>query len=382
MRIRFVIRKVRTNSAGVCPLNCRITIDGQKATEFATGAAVDPKKWDSKFQKVKGASQAAIDLNRRIDIIKTELEGVYLSARSRGLRLSANEIKDIYTGKKELACSFVKMTTLYLEELKIKNRSIVTVNRYKRCFLYLNQYLGKDMNVASLEKRHVSGFWRWLKEKGYHNDYCNKIVQACIGLFRFGMREGYVERSPFAGVSLEWKKELDTTCLSKEELGLLENYPWSDKLQRVVDSFLFMCHTGLHIGDYIEIGEDSCYTYNEKQFMKVKRIKTGVEAIFPLDNFAVSLINKYGGCDKMPKISGQKSNDYLKVIAEAVGITKNLTNKIARKTFTDICLNEYGFSDEVVSTMLGHTSTRQIKHYGSIKEKRILKEWSDKVDVA
>jgi len=378
MRIRFIIRKARMNQINMCPINCRITINGIKANEFATGIFVDPAKWESKQQRIKGNIQKVQDQNKLLDLIRSEIDEIYLAARSRGVTLSAYEVKDIYTGKRELECRLSKLSDLYLKELFAKERAKATIDRYTRCYKYLADYLKKDLPAYQIERRHVSGFWLWLKGKKYHADYCNKIVQACIGLFRFGIREGYVDNNPFAGSLLEWKKELDITYLTNEEIEAIKCEKWSEKLQKVADSFLFMSYTGLHISDYQSVEQESVYLVDKQEWMKVRRVKTNVVAIFPLHKYAKYLIEKYGGINNLPKISGQKSNDYLKLIAEKVKITKNLTNKIARKTFTNMALNEYNMSLESVAAMLGHTTTRQVKHYGAVSEKRIYSEWKDK----
>lgn len=363
-------------------MNCRITVNGKKSTDFSVKRTVDPEKWDSRSQRLKGKSDAVNEFNTLLDNIRAQLVDIYTIGKGRGLSLSADEVKEIYLGKKDLVCSYVQMSQLYIDELKAKDRTHTTILKYTRCFKLLNQYLGGNINAMEVERRHVSGFWKWLKRKDYKNDYCNKIVQACIGLFRFGIREGYVTTNPFAGYALEWKKELDVTFLSEQELAAIQNTHWSDRLQRVADSFIFMCHTGLHISDYRDIREEQRYVSEGFEFMKVKRVKTGIESIFPLSAIAKGIIEKYGGIDNLPKISGQKSNDYLKIIGEKICTNKVLTNKIARKTFTDICLNKYGLSAETVATMLGHTTTRQIKHYGAVREKRIAMEWRKKVELA
>lgn len=386
MRVRFVIRKNRINQIGTCPLNCRITIDGIKTNEFAIGVSVDPNKWDSKVQRMKGANAKAVEVNKLIEIVKSELDEIYLSARAVGKKLSAYEVKNIYTGVTDLSISISKLGEKYIDELTIKERAKATLIRYRRCFKYLTEYLKNDMGAESIERRHVSSFWIWLKSKKFHNDYCNKIVQACNGLFRFGLREGYVQKNPFEGFSLEWKKELDTTYVSNEEINKIKNYKWGVRLQRVADSFLFMCYTGLHISDYIgveklteyEVEEEEDGVMVKRRWMKYNRVKTGIESKFPVHSYVKFLLIKYGGLSGMPRISAQKSNDYLKLIASATGITKNLTNKIARKTFTNMAINDFNMDFENVATMLGHTSTRQIKHYGTVSEKRIMSQWGDK----
>lgn len=363
-------------------MNCRITVNGKKATDFSIKRTVDPDKWDSRSQRLRGKSDSVNEFNTLLDNVRAQLVNIYTIGKGRGVSLSADEVKDIYLGKKDIVCSYVKMTQLYIDELSVKGRTSTTIRKYSRCYKLLNQYLGSNINVMDIERRHVSGFWKWLKRKNYKNDYCNKVVQSCIGLFRFGIREGFVSTNPFAGYSLEWKKELDVTCLTEEELRAIQETKWSDRLQRVADSFIFMCHTGLHICDYRDIKEEQRYFSEGFEFMKVKRIKTGVESIFPLSAIARAIIEKYGGIDNLPRISGQKSNDYLKLIGEKICTNKVLTNKIARKTFTDMYLNKYGFSAETVATMLGHTTTRQIRHYGAIREKRIALEWRKKVEIA
>lgn len=56
------------------------------------------------------------------------------------------------------------------------------------------------------------------------------------------------------------------------------------------------------------------------------------------------------------------------------GIEINLTVKIARKTFTDVMLNELGVSEESVAAMLGHASTKHVKYYGKAGEERVARE--------
>lgn len=200
-----------------------------------------------------------------------------------------------------------------------------------------------------------------------------------MSLFKYGIREGAVTINPFSGIVLEWDKELDTTFLSDEEVEAIKKVKWSDRLQKVADSFLFMCYTGLHISDYIAVDDSATYFVDDVEFMKIRRVKTNIIAMFPVHSYAKHLIEKYGGVDKLPRISVQKSNDYLKFIAERIGTSKVLTNKTARKTFTNMALNEYNMSGDSVARMLGLTTTKLLKHYGSVSEKRIYAEWKDRV---
>ena len=187
--------------------------------------------------------------------------------------------------------------------------------------------------------------------------------------------------NPFKSISFTWENKFDLTRLEEWEIDALKNTKWSDTLQRVVDSFLFMCYQGLHISDYRKLAMSSIVTEDSVKWVSIARTKTKVEANIPLHSYSELIIKKYGAVKNLPKIAGQTSNDHLKIIAERIGTKKHLTNKVARKTFTDMCINTYRMSDESVAAMLGHKSTKYVKKYGAVRKNRILAEWKDRIDI-
>lgn len=77
---------------------------------------------------------------------------------------------------------------------------------------------------------------------------------------------------------------------------------------------------------------------------------------------------------KLPEISNQKYNSYLKEVGEIIGIKAKLTTHIGRKTFGTIALNS-DYSIESVSKMLGHTNIKTTQgHYAVVLKKRIIEE--------
>lgn len=380
MRVRFVIRKSRLNKLGLCPIDCRVRIDGIPATPFSTTIMVSPAKWDNSGQRVKGASDMVHSLNKKLGVIKQSLEQLFDFHRAKGKKLSAREVVEIFHGKREVSCNYLTLCQRKIDNLKSLGRSPATIQIHKKCHTYLFGYLKENLPVEDIERRHVVGFWDHLKSRGYNHDYVNKTVSNCISLFRFAVREGYTDRSPFEGMSFTWKNEFDLTCMDDEEIEKLKTIQWSEPMQKVVDSFLFMCYQGMHISDYLKLTSEHITSVKKVRWIQVGRTKTKVQATIPLHSYTVKLINKYGGMANLPKLSGQKSNEYLKIIAERIGTSKHLTNKVARKTFTNMCINEYGMSDESVAAMLGHSSTKFVKKYGAVKQNRILSEWKDRVE--
>ena len=73
-------------------------------------------------------------------------------------------------------------------------------------------------------------------------------------------------------------------------------------------------------------------------------------------------------------LSNQKMNSYLKEIADACGISKNLTYHIARHTFATTVTLSNGVPIETVSKMLGHRNIKTTQHYAKILDKKISED--------
>lgn len=74
----------------------------------------------------------------------------------------------------------------------------------------------------------------------------------------------------------------------------------------------------------------------------------------------------------LPKFSNQKINSYLKEIAGIVGISKNVTHHMARKTFASTVLLYNDVPIEIVSELLGHSSIKTTQeYYGRIVQKKV-----------
>ena len=73
------------------------------------------------------------------------------------------------------------------------------------------------------------------------------------------------------------------------------------------------------------------------------------------------------------KISGQKYNDYLAVIAAGAGIDKKVTSHIARYTFATIAMaNEIPM--DIVGKLLGHQSVETTRIYAKMSTETLKKE--------
>lgn len=115
--------------------------------------------------------------------------------------------------------------------------------------------------------------------------------------------------------------------------------------------FLFQCYTGLAYTDLATLTKEDI-----KDGMIIKRRKkTKVQSIIPILEVTKQILEMYDY--KLPILSNQKYNAYLKEIADICGINKELHTHLARHTMATICLNN-GIDINVIAKILGHSSTR------------------------
>jgi len=175
------------------------------------------------------------------------------------------------------------------------------------------------------------------------------------------------------------KKEV--VYLTKTELSLLQNKRIENKrLEEVRDSFIFCCYTGLAFKEmsnlkkeHIVHGEDG------KNWIRLKRQKTGKTISVPLLPTAQKILDKYYGQLKggrvLPSKTNAHFNAYLKEIADLSELKINLTHHIARKTFATTVLLLNDVPIEVVSKLLGHSRIGITQaHYGQIMQEKVQSE--------
>ncbi|PJR05028.1 site-specific integrase [Avrilella dinanensis] len=208
-----------------------------------------------------------------------------------------------------------------------------------------------------------------------HLERLKKLVNMAITM-------DWLEKDPFAKYRLHFDK-VERGHLSKEELAVLEKKNFSiERLQSVLDMFLFSCYTGLA---YIDISKLSrkhiCKGIDGKDWLMTKREKTNTLVKVPLLPHAVQLISKYknhpvavANETLFPVITNQRMNGYLKEIADLCKIKKNLTFHLARHTFATTVTLSNGVPIESVSKMLGHTSIRTTQIYAKVVEQKLSED--------
>ena len=140
--------------------------------------------------------------------------------------------------------------------------------------------------------------------------------------------------------------------------------------------FIFACYTGLAYADIAQLRADNIKKmFDGRLWIITHRQKTKTNVNVPLLSTAEKILKKYEGkfLDGvlLPVLSNQKTNAYLKEIADICGIEKNLTFHLARHTFATTMTLGKGVPIESVSKMLGHTNIQTTQIYARITNEKI-----------
>jgi integrase len=117
---------------------------------------------------------------------------------------------------------------------------------------------------------------------------------------------------------------------------------------------LFQASVGTAYCDLANFSVEKIVKVGDVYVYSDKRQKTGIKFSAVILPMGLRILDKYQG--KLPIISNQKYNSYLKEIQRLAGIDTVITSHLLRKTYAHTLLNN-GVNISVVAKCLGHTNT-------------------------
>mgnify|MGYP001806425047 CR=1 FL=1 len=385
-------------------IQCEISINADRGGRFRVESSVATVNWSQELQKMLDDSPESKLINERLRFIKLSIQQAALRLQIDGKRLTAKAVKITYLEqhglrKPETAIEPEKPKRLTFQECfarfydkkstnKRKPVSERTKESYWRYKNNLEKYLAEN-NTKRLYADVISHDWaekylEWLNER-FENDYANNNVQLIKSVLQFAEDTGIIERNPLKGFKLYDVNEYDTTHLTLAEENHLATFDFealpihpktAQSLREETDCFIISCFTAQHHAD---LKKHSLELYTHPQdgrvWIRDNRTKTGTPYTLPVYPTALAIIEKYGGIDRLPVKSNVKRNKLLKEIAAFCGISKHLTTKTGRKTFANYALNTMRMREETVAAILGHKTTKFVKHYARITEESIAAEY-------
>lgn len=184
----------------------------------------------------------------------TDINGDYKYLKKRGFATSkeAKEYERLEIRKAKIKITNVIrfddlcMEFLIYKDSRVKSRTIK--DNASRIENKMKPYF-KNKFVDTITTEDVVGFQNFLLEKDYSNNYLKALQSLLSGIFKFAVRNMYIERNPFDYI--EYVKNMN----KPEEEMKFWTYEEYLKFRSVVDDFYYQClfdtlyYSGMRIGE-------------------------------------------------------------------------------------------------------------------------------------
>jgi len=418
MKVLFCLRTSKSNP-DYGTIYVRITANGQRVSIQSTDIKIRKNDFDRNKGRLKGRSIVVESYNRKLDQIQSELVTIANDFETKKIKFSGQQIKDAYLNDSEKALTFVELKNKFLEHLEkcqieedndIKNNegkvSIGTFKTYRFRLYNFERFLivtKRDKIFSEQVGEDILTFFEDYMsiEKDCGHVYIAKNKQAVRTCLNWGHKRKFIKHNPLASVRIVCKQELNTECITEEELETIYNFDFNEwflkksrnqfgsKLKNLVrnriameevrDIYAFSCYSAM---SYIELKRfkfDDITIQENRHVVERKRKKSKSTFFVPLISNAMFIINKFKakGLLEFHIKSNQNVNKQLKNVFHTIGIDCNLSFHSGRKKQADLCTNVYNMSDEATMRVMGHMSKKMLDSYRKVSSKRVLSEYPD-----
>ena len=358
------------NLKGEAPIYISFYLN-RKKIEVATKISVPVNDFDKERGIIKTSSEFAKDKNLIIDNIRASINDIFVQNRLRNRTLTAEQFWSEFRNPKSCSdfFSFCEQSQKLRfqevkEKTKIKHLTVLkTLYEFKHPIYF-------DELTTDLFRKYILHCRKIRKNQEVT---INKNIDTISIYLNEAVRAGYISENPIHKIKLRGIQS-ETVYLDEEELTtLLYMYKREEcpgNMHIVLEFFLFLCFSSLHIGDakaltIEQIGKDEFYYIREKLTNTCPKI-----VHVPISDPLRTIINRVKGDRKTGKlfnhiITDQKINTNLKEIALRACIKKRLCAKTGRHTFATIYLRRTKDLNSLKDIM-GHSNIKQTLVYAHV----------------
>jgi len=364
-KVKFYLRAKDNLRTGYRSVLVRIYLDHQRYNLAVSHIAVPADAWNANTERVMLRTPIARLMNRRLDNLRKTITDIY-HLHAEDDHLSLELIRQIYQAQVETKMAKPGVCTFFESYIKENEEVIGMDNRYRftQITTFFKQYVvetyqAKNIDFEDIDHQMLEEFETYLRERlGYtHHRTLKNMLRFLQTLFGAAQELGMVAHSPFKNYRPCPSRTATTDLLTVEDIKRMKKASLGTKrLDKVRDCFLFSCYTGLSYKEVRLLSRTMLTKLNSKLWLVLANDIRETPRHIPLLPYPASIIKKYATDDTdsplLPLISQQKTNQYLKEIAELCGIRKLLTFRVASQSFMKIALSS-GASVDSVAHMLG-----------------------------
>lgn len=387
LSILFYAKRAKTTTDGLVPIYIRVTVDGERI-ELSTKRYTHPDKWSIEGSCMKGTTTEAKSTNSYLDALKAKVYDYHQQLIREDEIVNAENMRNKILGIDKRSHMLIGIFQQHNDEIKTligKDYAAATHVRYETSLKHTADFLKwkykvSDIDIRKIDHEFITSYEFYLKSVcNCCQNTTSKYIKNFGKIIRICLANGWLQKNPFINYKSKMV-EVERAFLSMEEIETMLNKVFvSDRLNQVKDIFLFSCFTGLAYADVKKLSRKNiAIGVDGERWIYINRTKTDTRSNIPILPIASYLLVKYEdhpqlvNQDKLlPLLSNQKMNSYLKEIADACGINKELTFHIARHTFATTVTLSNGVPIESVSKMLGHKNLKTTQHYAKILDLKV-----------
>lgn len=388
--ILFYIKRAKVNNLGVCPIYTRVTVNA-KRFEFSTNKYINPDKWSSEGNKVKGTTEEARTINSHLDYLKNQILQAEKKLIKKDISVSSENLKNELFGLSETKRMLVPIFQDHnnkIKELVGKEYAPGTLERYTTSLKHTIEFMQwkynvSDIDITKIDHAFITDYEFWLRSaRNCANNTAVKYLKNFNKIIKLCLANDWLDKNPFENYKSK-VKEVERVYLTEAEIqSIIEKDFKTERLSLVRDIFLFSCFTGLAYIDVKNLTKSHIsYGIDGEKWIFTHRQKTETASKIPILPVTQMIIDKYADHPKsnnedrlLPILTNQKMNAYLKEIAAVCEIEKELTFHIARHTFATTVTLTNGVPIESVSKMLGHKNLRTTQHYAKVLDRKVSED--------
>lgn len=380
-------RKGRKNKKGLYPIYLRITIDREsKYYTIPVPQKIAPSDWNGTEDIwVKPRHPFAFEINNKIrekkNLVLDLIKRNYTFNKSLGFETIFQHLSR--RGDRNSFYEYMHNYIISPPERLEEN----TLKKYNTTLTHLKKFR-KQLHFSDIDSSMVREFFKYMQtELNLGGAACKKYMEAFKKVVRHARKDNYLDPSQmeflFDDVKIRVKKS-KRTFLEPAEIKAWKNAaipPRSPSLERDRDLFLFLIYTGYYYKDLPIFTKDQLIEDDTHgSIILGARDKNGNQTIIPLFKFpyAATILRKYKSVGSEKKIFDPAFlveepvfNRNLKIIAKLAGITKTVTNKVARHTNAQLWVR-YGAERQVISKMMGHTREETTTNYFDVNIPEVI----------
>ena len=317
MALRFILKTHSEDSLSTIQLRIR---EGKEQIKISTKIQVWAKDWDARNQQVraadvlyrqKNASLASWDNEAQKALLKMADEGWTLDQVKEAILKAKNQAVR-HKGDNSLLLYYFDWATTRTEARKVLNRNRLTSWRVLKEFR-------EPLSFYDIDYQFYEDFCRWMDDvKCYKTNMKGTQIKNLKAAMNAAYKEGRHNNTAYQNFRKP-QEEVDGVYLTEDELDALYALPLTGYKAKARDIFLVGCYTAMRWSDYSRLEEKD--VTDDTIFFTHK--KTGYRVSIPLHPIVKEILERYGG--RVPDISDQKLNTYIKRVCHDAGIIQPVT---------------------------------------------------------